>query len=548
MIPLCVIRPQPGCASTVSAARAMGLAAHGFPMFEVRPVVWDAPDPETVQAMLFGSANAIRHGGSGLTAFRGKPAYVVGDRTGDIARDAGFEIAGVGEGGLQSALDALEGKHLRLLRLAGAAHIPLQPPEGVTIVERIVYESEPLPMPEALASQLRGATVTLIHSAEAARHFASECADRGIDRRGIALAVIGPRVAEAAGDGWKDIRYPVQPTDGALLALAREMCQTVDERKASENGSMNEPTESRELLASRPPRRNGQLMVGLLAFVLGAALVGWMAWRGYLGDTVSAIRDASTPQQSVQAAPSAAMDGSDEETALVGEARAVGAVEARVAMLEDRISRLNLQANAASGNAARAEGLLIAFAARRMVDRGEPLRYLADQLRLRFSNAQPRAVEAVIAFSDQPVTLDQLSARLEALSPELIGSSPDETFWDKASREISSLFTVRREASAVMGSEAGVDRARMMLTARRVPEAIDQVKRLPGAAAAERWIEDAQRYAAAQRALDLIETTAMLEPSRLQDSEGNRVEQASPIVTPTTAASASPVAPQPPAR
>src|SRR3546814_9831855 len=41
------------------------------------------------------------------------------------------------------------------------------------------------------------------------------------------------------------------------------------------------------------------------------------------------------------------------------------ALTTRVSELEDRISRINVQAQAASGNAARAEGLLIAFAARR---------------------------------------------------------------------------------------------------------------------------------------------------------------------------------------
>src|SRR3546814_19608739 len=100
-------------------------------------------------------------------------------------------------------------------------------------------------------------------------------------------------------------------------------------------------------------------------------------------------------------------------------------------MLEDRISRLDFQTDAASGNAARAEGLLIAFAARRMIDRGEPLSYVADQLKLRFMNAQPHAVDTIIAFSKKPVTIDELSARLEALSPELTGVESKESLWDR---------------------------------------------------------------------------------------------------------------------
>ena len=43
---------------------------------------------------------------------------------------------------------------------------------------------------------------------------------------------------------------------------------------------------------------------------------------------------------------------------------------ARVAELEQRLSRLNLEAASASGNASRAEGLLVAFAVRRALDRG----------------------------------------------------------------------------------------------------------------------------------------------------------------------------------
>ena len=53
-----------------------------------------------------------------------------------------------------------------------------------------------------------------------------------------------------------------------------------------------------------------------------------------------------------------------------------GEIRARA---EQRLSRIDLQATAASGNAARAEGLLIAFAARRMIDKGEPLGFLEER-------------------------------------------------------------------------------------------------------------------------------------------------------------------------
>ena len=62
----------------------------------------------------------------------------------------------------------------------------------------------------------------------------------------------------------------------------------------------------------------------------------------------------------------------------------------------------------------------------------------------------------------------------------------------------------------------------------RTDSAIAEVRNLPGAESAEGWLRDAERYAAAQRALDLIETAAVLEPRRLRDGAGNRVEQPSP--------------------
>lgn len=78
MIPLIVIRPQPGCDASVAAARARGLDAHGFPLFAVRALDWQPPAPDSFDALLIGSANALRHGGAALAAWRGKPAYAVG--------------------------------------------------------------------------------------------------------------------------------------------------------------------------------------------------------------------------------------------------------------------------------------------------------------------------------------------------------------------------------------------------------------------------------------------------------------------------------------
>ena len=544
MLPAIVIRPQPGCDASVASLAARGIEAKGFPLFEIRPMPWEAPEETTFDAILVGSANAIRHGGLALGAYSGKPAYAVGERTAQAAREAGLNVIATGSGGLQDVLAELRADHRNLLRLTAEKRVDLDPPEGVTIHERTVYASEPLPIPPELAQLLRDPALVLLHSGEAARHFAESCDKLGVSRGRISLAAIGTRVADAAGGGWANVKCAEKPNEDELLALAEHMCKEEGTSHDHIISTMQDTTKLDSTQEQRPRTRStrDQIAVALLAFLLGMAVLAWIIWRGYLDVPVSETAVQPLASEDMATEPDAdaqqADAGTPQATAARKQLRSVTTVEARLAMLEDRLSRLNLQASAASGNAARAENLLIAFAARRMVDRGQPLRYLDDQLRLRFTNAQPRAVETIIKFSESPVTLDQLSARLEALSPQLTEGTHEESFWDKAGRELSDLFTIRRTQSTVLSPAARIDRASVMLTARKIPEAIAEVERLPGAAAAERWILDAQRYAAVQDALDLIETAAMLEPSRLQDSEGKLIDQPSPLASPVAPADA----------
>jgi len=223
------IRPEPGATATVEAGRTVGLEIERCPLFEVKPLAWSAPAPAHIDALLIGSANAIRHGGAGLEAFRGKPVYAVGSATAKAAGDAGFPVAVTGRGGLQALLDEMSGP-LRLIRLAGAEHILLFPPAGIKIETRIAYDTTPLPLSGPAAEWMRGGALVLLHSAAAAWHFAAECDRCGIPRGAIALATLGPRIAKAAGDGWRELREAGEPTEAALLALARDMCHDLQRR------------------------------------------------------------------------------------------------------------------------------------------------------------------------------------------------------------------------------------------------------------------------------------------------------------------------------
>nr|WP_237437707.1 uroporphyrinogen-III synthase [Altericroceibacterium endophyticum] len=218
------MRPEPGFSATIAAGRHAGLPMAGAPLSQIRPLAWSLPDVDTIDALLMGSANAIRQGGAALDALRGKPVLAVGKTTAEAARNAGFTVETVGEGGLQNVLDALPSRPRRLLRLAGAEHVPLALPDHIHVETRILYENALLDLPHALCEVLGEPSVILLHSAATARHFAKEVRRCGLPRDQLALACLGPRISEAAGEGWARIGHPVHPRESALLALAQDMC------------------------------------------------------------------------------------------------------------------------------------------------------------------------------------------------------------------------------------------------------------------------------------------------------------------------------------
>ncbi len=279
------------------------------------------------------------------------------------------------------------------------------------------------------------------------------------------------------------------------------------------------------------------LMAVVGSFALGAGIVGYVAYRMNSGEEQV---DSAPPQTAIAAQPSAGASPLPTPTSSAARrsaeaveqmAETQGGIDQRLAAAEQRLARLDLQAQAAAGNAARAEGLLIAFAIRRAIDKGAQLGYLADQLRLRFGDALPNAVNTILTFSRDPVTLDQLTARLDGLSPQL-QSGDQRGGFERFTDELGALFTIRRESAPSPQPEMRIERARLFLLSGRTGDAIAEVRNMPGAANAQGWLRDAERYEATQRSLDLIETAAVLEPRRLRDGAGNRISQPSPADNP----------------
>ncbi len=204
-------------------------------------------------------------------------------------------------------------------------------------------------------------------------------------------------------------------------------------------------------------------------------------------------------------------------------------LDTRVVQLEERLNRITVEAQSASSNAARAEGLLVAFAARRALDSGTPLGYIEGQLRLRFGQAQPRAVATIINAAREPITLVDLRAGLLDVSNAVTVNPPGVSWWTALEHEARELVTIRKVSTPSPRPLAALDRALRYIEAGRVSSSLAEVEQMPGKAAADRWMQTARRYLEAHRALDLIETAAILEPRQLRASDGSIVARTSPL-------------------
>ena len=284
--------------------------------------------------------------------------------------------------------------------------------------------------------------------------------------------------------------------------------------------SIDTPSPAAEAVPARGPSFRLLAIAALLLLLVGVIGGGWAVNRWLGSDSAAPTPKTINPPTAGNLAEPALVAGAATNGAPAGPPLVVAPVDganalaARVAELEQRLSRITLEAESASGNASRAEGLLVAFAVRRALDRGLSLGYLDAQLRLRFGDDQPNAVKTIIETSRDPITLEQLRAELDTLAPQLVGrgSDDDGSLWTAFRREMGELFVVRAAGTQSPRASERLERARRYLGAGQADEAIAEVEAMPGAAMANDWLIDARRYHEARRALDLIETAAILEP------------------------------------
>jgi hypothetical protein len=256
----------------------------------------------------------------------------------------------------------------------------------------------------------------------------------------------------------------------------------------------------------------GRLLIALTLVLLGAAAAVWALARfdkaaQFLGvETVQKV-----PVAAVIAQPQLVTDKGSQLSA----PRSPAANPPAVAELEARLAQVERTTQLAAGSAGRADALVVAFAARRAIDRGAPLGFLENLLVDRFGARNAKAVATVISASRAPVRLDQLVEDYEGLEPQLRGAG-SESWWAGFRREMGSLVEIRRADMPSRKPETRYRRASERLSSGDVEGALAETMRLPGSKAASGWAVKARRYIAAQRALDELESAALMSaiPSR----------------------------------
>jgi len=247
---------------------------------------------------------------------------------------------------------------------------------------------------------------------------------------------------------------------------------------------------------------SARLLVGLVLIIVGAGAATWglahyQPAARFLGVTA---RSATPPQQQQpviaqppQAAPATA-----------------AADQPRLSVLEARLARVENATRQAQGSAGRADALVVAFAARRAIDRGVALGYLEPLLVDRFGAQHEQAVATIITASRQPVRLNDLISEYDDLGPVLRRGVNQESWWSSFRRELGSIVEVHQADQPAVNPDARYQRAQRRLAAGEVDQALTETMRLPGARGADDWVAKARRYILAHRALDEVESAALL--------------------------------------
>jgi uroporphyrinogen-III synthase len=232
---LVITRPLPDGERTAAALRAHGHEVLVAPLMRVENIAADLSGHWT--GVVITSANAVRAliDNPQRAKLLLLPVFVVGRRTAEATREAGFSdvTSADGDGGNLAELIVarFKGAASSLLYLAAADRAVNFEGElkgmGVALKTAVIYRAVTAPYPPVLIEALRAGTV------DAVLHFSRRSADNylaGARAAGIAARAFSPQhlclsaqVAEPLAAAGAPVRVAVRPDEAALLDLLESL-------------------------------------------------------------------------------------------------------------------------------------------------------------------------------------------------------------------------------------------------------------------------------------------------------------------------------------
>ena len=225
-----VTRPEPGASDTAARLRRMTLRPVLAPMLAIETLHPPLPDPDTIQAVLVTSGNAIPALPASWHAVK---LLAVGDATAARARHAKFTDVASADGDA-TALATLAAARCRLdagpLLVAagegrGADLAASLSSHGYAVHVAEVYAARPAAaLPADAIEAIRDGVLyaALFFSAETARAFVRLASPERESLRDVLAVAIGQRAAVALqGLPWRSIRIAQRPTQDEVFACLR---------------------------------------------------------------------------------------------------------------------------------------------------------------------------------------------------------------------------------------------------------------------------------------------------------------------------------------
>jgi uroporphyrinogen-III synthase len=223
MIPLVLLRPQPGNDASATRAREMGLTVIQVPLFDVLPADGGPLPAGSYDALLLTSINGVRFGATVMAAFAGLPIYAVGEATAYAARIAGHDGVITGGGDAQStvAMMAADGR-CSVLHISGEEVRPFDS-HGMSVQRYTVYRTVECDTAAARAAlNGLGPVVLAVHSPRAGIQLSLLVP--ATRRMRMHIVAISDAAARVCGKGWASVTVSERPDDTALLHCVEALC------------------------------------------------------------------------------------------------------------------------------------------------------------------------------------------------------------------------------------------------------------------------------------------------------------------------------------